>query len=328
VLYWPWRAPLSGAEQLHGAVLPHSGVPGRVFRELQGLAEELRNLPDLGFAKSPIALVRSDASRWALRQQPLGTQLADPDLYDFPYYRALWTMGLDVDVVPPDADLTGYRVVVAATQALMDQDLADRLARYAAGGGLLVLSVRTGLKDDAGHVWPDGAPGPLADLCGVRVAEFDAPPADDGQAIGFEDGAWFEAGPWRERLERLEPVEGTWIVAKYLQGYLADEPAIVSRLHGEGRVWYCGTLGRGPELAEHLLRSVVAHASLVPAVIPGNVEIRTRPGPRGPLRFVLNHSAEFKAIGLEEDAVELLTGAACSGILELPPYGAAVLATA
>ncbi|MBM3274418.1 MAG: beta-galactosidase trimerization domain-containing protein [Candidatus Sericytochromatia bacterium] len=272
--------------------------------------------------------MRSDASRWALRQQPLGTQLADPDLYDFPYYRALWTMGLDVDVVPPDADLTGYRVVVAATQALMDQDLADRLARYAAGGGLLVLSVRTGLKDDAGHVWPDGAPGPLADLCGVRVAEFDAPPADDGQAIGFEDGAWFEAGPWRERLERLEPVEGTWIVAKYLQGYLADEPAIVSRLHGEGRVWYCGTLGRGPELAEHLLRSVVAHASLVPAVIPGNVEIRTRPGPRGPLRFVLNHSAEFKAIGLEEDAVELLTGAACSGILELPPYGAAVLATA
>lgn len=325
VLYWQWRAPCAGAEQLHGAILPHDGRPGRTFAELHALAGDLGALPDLGTGRSPIALLRGDPDRWALRLQPHSADLAaaGPDAYERDYYRALWAMGQDVDVVPPGSDLAGYRVVVAPTAYMADDGLAKRLADHVSGGGLLVLGARCGFKNQDNQVWPQGAPGPLQSLAGVRVLEFDAPPPTAAQAIGFEDGAWFQAGAWRERLEVLT---GGEIVARYLDDYLSGEPVIVSRMVGEGRVWYVGTIGKGPELAEHLMRLVLAEAGLAPAVIPSGIEIRTRPGPRGPIRFVLNHTGERKAIGLDEDGVDLLTGMPCSGILELQPLGAAVLA--
>ncbi len=324
VLYWPWRAPLAGAEQLHGGVLPHDGRPGRTFQELQALAAELAALPHLGHEQAPIALLRAEPDRWALGAQPHAGDLG-PDAYERDLYEALWAMGLDVDVLAPDADLAGYRVVVAGTRYLVDPALAARLDAYVMGGGLLVLGPRSGTKTADNQIWHEGAPGPLGALCGVRVLEFDAPEPGAEQSIGFEDGAWFAAGGWRERLEISDSAE---IVARYLDDFVTGEPAIVSRGHGDGRVWYAGVLGAGPELADHLLRLVVADAGLLPAIMPSGIEQRTRQSDKGPLRFVLNHTAERKALSIDEEGVDLLTGAPCSGILELPPYGAAIVAAA
>ncbi|MBM3269787.1 MAG: beta-galactosidase [Candidatus Sericytochromatia bacterium] len=321
VLYWPWRAPVIGAEQLHGGVLPHDGRPGRTFHELQALAAELADLPPLGHGQAPIAFLRGEADRWALDGQRLDESLG-PDAYDRDLYQALWGTGLDVDVLPLEADLAGYRVVVAATRYLVGADLAARLERYVQGGGLLVLGPRSGTKTPDNQVWQEGPPGPLSALCGVRVLEFEAPGSSYPQSIGFDDGAWFAAGGWRERLE---PAADAEVVARYLDDFLAGEAAIVSRLHGEGRVWYSGVLG-GFDFADHFLRLVLAEAGLTPMVAPSGIERRTRQSAQGPLHFVLNHTAERKAISVDEDGVDLLTGAPCSGILELPPYGAAILA--
>lgn len=280
VLYFRWRAGLIGAEQLHSGILPHDGVPGRTYDEVKAIAAEVGQLPPLGPVVAPVALLYGEENRWALRLQPHHQDLRDegPDAYDVPFYSALHRLGVGVDVVPPEAELSSYPVVVAATQYVMDEPLIARLRAYAEGGGQLVFSVRSGFKDASNRV----RAGAIGDLVGARVAEWDSPAPEVWNAVEFEDGTRADVSRW---MELLDPAEGTEVLARYTEDYYAEVPAIVRRPLGRGHVWYVGALGEGPDLAETVMRRVMASAAIPVWDLPEGVEVVTREK----ATFLLNH---------------------------------------
>jgi len=309
LLWFQWRQATAGAEQLHGAILPHDGLPGRMLAELAALATELRGLPPLGHRHAAVALLSDEPSRWALAAQPGRRDLA-PDDWERSWYDALVARGLDVDVRPPDAELAGYPLVVAGTRYLADEALAARLEAYVAGGGQLVLGPRSGFLDGAGRVPMSGAPGRLRRLAGVRVAEADAPGPERENAVRFAEGDGFPVDGW---LEWLEPDPGTEVLATYAADFQRGAPAVTRR----GGCWYVGARGADDGLASRVLAAAGAGGARLPA----DVEVRAR----GPFVFVLNHAEEPVALPWGRGGRDVLTGQAVGKTLSLPGFGVAVV---
>ena len=90
------------------------------------------------------------------------------------YYTPLHNLGYGIDIVPPDRDLSKYKLVIAPGLEVLTQSEADNLTRYVKGGGHLVLGQRSAMKDENNSRWPQRQPGPLLSLLGARVEQFTA----------------------------------------------------------------------------------------------------------------------------------------------------------
>jgi beta-galactosidase len=168
------------------------------------------------------------------------------------------------------------------------------------------LGARSGFKDESNRVREGG----IAELTGARVAEWDSPAPEVWNAVAFDDGPQADVSRW---MELLEPAEGTEVVARYTDDFYRDVPAIVRRQVGQGQVWYVGTLGEGPHLAEAVIRRVLAAAHVPLWELPEGVEAVTR----GAVTFLLNHGEEAARVTLPS-----------GGSIELSPYGVEVVAPA
>ncbi len=87
ISYWHWNTLAFGAETSWGGVLPHSGEPGRVYRELATLGDELGRAGDAFADAEPdfdVAVLYDSDSKLALATQaPFSApgQFFDPDSY-------------------------------------------------------------------------------------------------------------------------------------------------------------------------------------------------------------------------------------------------------
>ncbi|MBP2340708.1 beta-galactosidase [Saccharothrix coeruleofusca] len=311
-LFFQWRQSVAGAERFHSAMVPHAGGDTRIFREVCQVGTEYARLKEIvgSTVDAEVALVYDWQSLWASRQPAHPT--ADFSYQDnaLALYRALWRAGVTVDFVPPDAELSGYRLVVVPSLYLMDD--AEPLASYAAGGGHLLVTYLSGIADRRDHVHPGGYPGALRELLGVRTEEFF--PLRQGETVRLDDGG--EVAVWTEWLH----AESAEVVSRYADGPLAGVPAVTR--HGDA--WYlaCGLRGEG---LDALVAAVLDRAGVARG--PEGVEAVRR---RGALDgadvswlVVVNHGerdAELPATGLE-----LLSGARVGGQLRVPAGGVAVL---
>jgi hypothetical protein len=77
-----------------------------------------------------------------------------------------------IDIIPPDRDLSKYKLVIAPGLNVITPSEADNLTRYVRQGGHLVLAQRSGMKDEDNSRWPQRQPGPLVSLLGARVEQY------------------------------------------------------------------------------------------------------------------------------------------------------------
>src|SRR5262249_42821472 len=244
VSYWQWRSALNGQEQHHGTLIGPDGTPVPVYSEVQQVgAEFAKASPTLAGTspKAEVALLHSYESRWAIQWQR-HNYLYDPVAEILSYYRALRPLSQSIDIVPPTAPLTAYKLVVAPGLNVLSDEAAKNLIAYVTQGGHLVLGQRTGLKDDENSLKTKRQPGPLADLLGGRVEQYYAlndPVAVDGKFGPSHSRLWAEllsvkdAGDDKSKTEVLETY-GT------SNGWLDGQPAAVTKLVGKGRITYIG----------------------------------------------------------------------------------------
>jgi beta-galactosidase len=90
------------------------------------------------------------------------------------YYVPLHKLGFSIDILPPDRDLSSYKMVVAPGLDLLTQSEAENLTSYVKKGGHLVLGQRSAVKDENNSRWPQRQPGPLASLLGARIEQYTA----------------------------------------------------------------------------------------------------------------------------------------------------------
>jgi beta-galactosidase len=237
--FFRWRAATIGQELTHSGLLRHDETLDRGALELGAFA--LRQAP-LVEERRPVVLLHDYESLWIYDEQPQASGATYWKQFML-FYAALRGLGIDVDIRHPDADLSGYRLIVAPAIQLIDKARADRLARYAKSARL-VFGPRTGFRDPNGKVHQTGQPGPLEPLLGCRLLNFDAmPPLLSVRAGGHAVEIW---------AENYRPTSGTPVVA-YDDGPLAGTAAVVRRGN-------CLTIGAWSQqlIVELLQRELIA----------------------------------------------------------------------
>ena len=199
-------------------------------------------------------------------------------------------------------DLSRYRAVVAPSLYVMDEAVAAALAAYVAGGGLLVLAPRAGVKDRCNAVPERPLPAWLDELAGLEVVDYVSVAEDDGAWIvcAGDDGFEGDLRGWYEELELRDAVP----VAEYADGDFAGTTAVAARELGGGRVVYvAGAATR--ETLTALYRSLWHDWGLPVHDLPADVEAVPLRNDHRDLMFLLNHADEERFVELGADKVVL-----------------------
>ncbi|TDC08425.1 beta-galactosidase [Nonomuraea longispora] len=318
VLFFQWRASRGGAEKFHSAMVPHAGPDHPLHQAVRDLGADLRSLGAVegSRVRAETALVLDWRSWWAVEQEshPSDRIRMMDRLRD--HHDPLWRLGVTTDVVRSTSDLSGYRLVVVPNLYLLTAEAAANLAAYVERGGHLVVSFFSGIVDENDRVWLGGYPGPLRELLGLSITEFD--PLHTGTTVPITwDGAESRATLWSERIE----LEGAEAVAAFGDG----SPAVTRHAYGEGVAWYLGTRP-DPAVMRELTRRIAAEAGVTLPGLPEGVEAVTRAGADGVHHlFLLNHTFEEHRVPVADGGSVLLDGERSGGALVLPPRAAAVL---
>ena len=329
VVYFRWRTARFGTEQYWHGLLDHHGRPGRRYREIQTVGLELARLGDQVLeaqSRSQVAMVLSYDSRFSFQGQPGHADFRYADLFRS-YYAALHRRNIGVDVVPPLDDLSAYRLVLAPALHVVDDATAENLRRYVAGGGTLLLSARSGVKDETNAVVNLPLPGLLADICGLEVSDYSALLGGTSVPVmlelpgNIENPRGGQAVLWSDVLA---PTTAE-IVGRYESEYYAGEAAVALNTLGSGRALYVGTIGDGALhdlIVGWLVDTTEVSAS---ASTPDGVEAVSRWKDGRQLLFLMNHTTRAQTIETPGPATELISGEPVARQLTLEPYGVAVL---
>ena len=256
VSYFRWRAATMAQELMHSGLLRHDESLDRGGEEVSAL--NLGHLPNAPVTAS-VALLHDYESLWAYDLQPHNRAATYWQQFLL-FYTALRSLGVDVDIRHPDNDLASYRLIVAPALQLMTESRAAHLASYA-GFAELIFGPRTAYRTQTGRVHERGQPGPLRDLVGCSLLNFDG--ILDGATVSIGDHA---ATVW---AESYLPTAGT-TTHTYTDGPLFDMAATVRH----GSVTSIGAWSR--TLVSEVIEAALNRLGIPAQRLPENVRVSRR----------------------------------------------------
>jgi beta-galactosidase len=243
------------------------------------------------------------------------------------FYSRLWADRLPVDFAHPEADLSGYRLVLAPQLYLLGAEAAKNLGSFVAEGGHLLVSYFSGVVDANDGVHPEGLSGPLGDVLGVDVEEFAPLRAGESVTLTMDEGSTdgLHADVWSEHL-RVRP--GTEVLGRFADGPAAGGAALTRRELGQGTAWYLATRLADGDLAA-VLDLVYAAAGLTATRdLPPGLDVVDRWSGRTRYRFLVNNGAHAAQVPTGPGH-ELLTDGPVppAGVLDVPAGAVRVVRT-
>ena len=323
VMFFQWRASKAGAEKHHSGMVPHAGTESRTWREVVRLGADLDRLRAVRGARVPaeVGVVFDWENWWALEldSHPSSALLLMDQVTAF--YRPLYARNIAVDFVPPDGDLSGYKVVLVPNLYLVSGGTAHNLERFVTGGGTLVMSFFSGIVDGSDHILLGGYPAPFRDVLGLRVEEFAPFAGSQTNRIVDSAGQTYGCELWADVIA----LEGAEALASFADDFYAGRPAVTRYAFGKGQSYYLGTRPDAAYL-DALLGRVLDEREIRPiAEMPSGVEVVRRVADGDTFVFLLNHGSERVELAAPRHTRDLLTGKHARKRITLEPYGAAVL---
>jgi beta-galactosidase len=323
ICYFRWRTSRYGTEQYWQGILDQDSYRNSRYYVVAQTGKELEQLtPLLHGSKvvSPVAILVSPDSRWAQQIQP-GVEDFQYDRQVHDFYDAFRRAGVSVDVAFPPSNLSAYRLVVAPALYVTDQALASKLDAFVKSGGTLILTFRSGVKDEHNVVTDRTLPGPFADIAGVAIHDFDPQVNEEQEIVGPGESRY----PARTWSDILDPSTAK-VLATYGKGYYAGKPAVTENSAGKGLVYYVGTESKSPFFYDRLI-SLAAKKSLVALneKIPSGVEVAVRQKAGKKIIFVLNYTSMEQTVPLDQAYQNALTGKTEPMDVQIPAYEVKVL---
>lgn len=320
VVYFRWRVCAMGTEQYWHGILPHSGNPGRRYEELKDTITTVTPLMEEMEGSMPapeVGIVYSFRQNYALQIQPQNPNMSYIGQIQ-EYYKAFYDRQIPVDFVPDDGDFAKYKLLVAPLQYLMNPELEERYINYVKNGGHLVLTMRTGVKDDTNLCMTDRElPGRLSEITGSEVLDYDCL-RDAKVSVIFQNDDHeshnhtthnhavhsYTARNW---CDLMKVREGVTILAAYGSEFYAGEPCVTRNEYGNGCCYYIGTEPDSELLAA--LAGYMADAAGVSSLgsAGDGVELAARETEGKRWLFAMNHAGGERTYAVD-DSYRLVYG--------------------
>lgn len=307
VMFFQMRRSKGACEKYHSAVIDHVGNENtRVFREITELGAELEKIGSETLGSridAKVAIVFDWDNWWATELSAGPTKLIDYPGEVSTYYYPLFNKNIPVDIVPYDADLSKYSLVIAPMLYMNKPGYDERIRQYVKNGGTYITTYFSGYVDDNDLVILGGYPGAQKDILGLWVEESDALPPGEENSFTYK-GHEYQAGVLCDIMHLNEAKS----LASYNKEFYAGTPVITKNRFGKGKVYYVGTHSTG-DFYDVFLGNILDELKIEPELsVPKGVEVTVRHNDKYKYIFVLNHNDEDKEIKLKEKGVNIITG--------------------
>jgi len=340
-LYFEWRRPLAGNEEHRPSFI--KGFDGKINPAHDTLRQICQEMAQLGprmagaATHADIALLYDYANEWAQGMGGVGDRNPRYNGEQQSFYNGLKVLQRNIDVAPVSADLSSYKVVVASNLRLVDDITVKRLSSFAEQGGILVLNDRAGTENLDNSMRKTLAPGPFAQIAGVRseamldLSEYNAQNGSLDARLEAELGITFAGSDAvlkpRSIIESLNLAGAEAIATVHGGGPMDGRPAVTRNRYGQGWVFYIGADSVDDEFYERLARAIAACGGLEPLIAaPYGVEVTTREKDGAKYFFLLNlTTTAHDNINLPHAMSDAITGKTNLSQISLAPLGVAVL---
>lgn len=328
-LFFQWRASVHGSEKFHSAMVPHIGENSRVFREMTEFGNELPNLREVvgSDVQADVAMVLDYNNWWTVEFTPGPTALLKYLENLQAYHYPLHEQNITTDIIPHDRDLSKYKVVIAPLLYMIKPGFKESVEKFVSEGGTFITTFISGVVNEFDEVFQGGYPGPLSEVLGLRVEEFEAMKPYIKNSLVMNgtlpnvEGE-FESRLWCDilQLDTAEPL------AEYGHDFFEGSPALTVNHYGNGKAYYIATLP-DHDFLRQFLRQICIEQGVKPVVeAPQNVEAVIRANDKNEFLFVLNHNYKPVEVTLPEgEYFDLLTQKPKEGSIGLNAVQSAVL---
>lgn len=325
-LFFQLRQSVAGQEKFHGAVISHAGREDtRVFAECCNLGAELAKLGDVFVgARTPArTAILFDWNNWWALENSSGPSV-DMDYLEtvHRFYKPFHDRNIPVDILPFDAELTGYDLIVLPMVYMIKTGMEERFEQFVRQGGILVATVMTGIADENDRCILGAYPGPLKEIMGVWVEETDALfPEERNRICLTEEG--------RAEMGLSETEEDSWecsflcdrirlntasALAVYGEDFYRGDPCVTVNRYGDGIAYYVGTIPEDTFIGK--LIEKICRDKKITSPYPASTGIELTCRQKGDISviFVINHERKAGWVDFGTDMAEdLLRGGTVSG---------------
>ncbi|MBN2011662.1 beta-galactosidase [candidate division KSB1 bacterium] len=347
VMFFQWRASKRGTEKYHSGMVPHYGEEARVFREIASLGGELTKLQDIvGSTIDASVAILMDNDAWWTVDSPYGTggKSLDNEIFwasntqPFPtvllsylgelehYFNAFYRLNVPVDVIPAHYDFSKYKIVIAPLLHLIKPGFKEAVEAFVTNGGTFVATYFSGFVDEHVGVFLNGYVGPLTDVLGVKVEEYDPLPLNGSNRIkmiagldGFENE--YACSVWCD----IAHATTTKTLATFGDDYFAGAPCVTENEFGAGKAYYIATRPDADFMHDFVCK-ILADQNIEIHLLPEGVEHVTRQQNKHKFEFYLNHGNNDVEVQLSQGKYkDLLTQTSHESILRLARHGVSIL---
>jgi beta-galactosidase len=282
--YFRWRQAPFAQEQMHAGLERPNRTTAQGGFEAREAARDAQNIALRPALRADVALLFDYETAWMFEAQPQGALWRYPAIV-YQWYATLRRLGLDIDILPFDADLSAYKLVLTPSAPMADAAFVSRLA---AAPGIKIIGPRSGSKTKHLSIPENLAPGPLQTLLPLVVTHVESLP-DFYVVRGDFNGLAVEGRGWIDHVETsLKPL------AAGPDGGL---------LYRAGRALYFTTLPSGPFLAA-AVASLASEEKI--SLAPLHEDLRRRRC--ADLEFVFNYGPEPHDAPAPQDADFVIGG--------------------
>ncbi|WP_026688889.1 beta-galactosidase [Alteribacter aurantiacus] len=293
IVYFRWRAARFGTEEFCHGILDHDGKPKRKFDEVKRVIDNMKVFGDDWIEaeyKADVAVYHDPENDWAWQIQPQSEMFNYVNEF-LRFYEPAYAVNAKTDIISEVEDLDSYKVVVVPVYFLTKKGFTEKLKEYANAGGTVILTYRSGVKDEHNVVTDQTLPGDLAEIAGIEVNEYES--LQSGQVNQVEgvkgsiEGIVSDATVW---CDLVDPVTAE-VLAEYRNTFYSGQAAITRNRTGKGSVYYIGSAVE-PEILRPLYKEVLGEVGVTMVETPENVEVLFRGESGSEFMSILNHDTK------------------------------------
>ncbi|MNB89845.1 Beta-galactosidase BglY [compost metagenome] len=335
VQYFQWRKSRGSSEKFHGAVVDHSGhSETRVFQDVAEVGKTLAGMTEVVGTSTPAqtAIIFDWDNRWAIKDaqgiRNSGLRYEETVLQ---HYRALWELGIPVDIIGSGDDLSAYKLVVAPMLYLISEENGKRIEKYVEQGGTFLATYWSGVVNETDLCHLGGFPGPLRRTLGIWAEETEGLHSRDLNGIVMEAGNKLKlSGDYdAHEIAELIHLEGAEALGHYRNDFYAGRPALTVNRFGEGNAYHLATRVKDTSFYVELYAAITSKAGITRAMdseLPAGVTAQLRTDGESDYVFVQNFSGSPQTVELDgAEYTDLETGLSAPALLNLAVNGLAML---
>ncbi len=290
MMYFRYRGATKGAEQFCYGILDADNVKRRKFYEVQSCFTDVIKYKDAleSPIKSEVAIVYDYDSLAAFRIQKQSILLDCPTEMQ-KIYKTFYDVNVPVDVIPAEADLSGYKVVILPQMIIQKSDFTKKVQEFTKAGGTLVMTYRNAVKDTHNNLtFGEAIPVGYSEFAGITVVETES--LQEGQEFPVKgasilSGSEGEGGVFRDLLE----VSDAEVLYHYADTFYDQYAAVTRKKQGEGSVYYLGC-SLEEKILKQLMILILTDNQIASEESANGVEVVYRGKDANKIRIVMNHN--------------------------------------